>query len=84
MSLFNPLVKVCPLVTNPSISKYPNVSTPTVAIDSSQRISQTQNLTQWVYISTIQSANPNHIYQYKSQTERIQALQGRLSIKQCR
>ena len=79
MSLFDPLVKVCPQVTNSNI-----VSTPTVAINSSQRISQTQNLNQWFYVSTVQAATPNYVYQYKSQTERIQALQGRLSINQCR
>jgi hypothetical protein len=79
MSLFDPLVNVCPQVTNPAF-----VSTPTVAIDSSQRVSQIQNLNQWFYVSTVQAATPNYVYQYKSQTERIQALQGRLSLNQCR
>jgi len=76
--LFDPLVKVCPQVTNPSIS------TPTVAVDSYQVITQARNQTQWFYVSTIQAATPNYVYQYKSQTERIQALQGRLSLNQCR
>ncbi len=76
MSLFDPLVKVCPQVTL--------LSTPTVAIDSSQRASQIQNLNQWFYVSTVQAATPNYVYKYKSQTERIQALQGRLSLNQCR
>ena len=76
MSLFDPLVKVCPQVSQ--------VSTPTVAVDCYEVITQIQNQTQWYYVSTIQAAKPGFTYQYKSQTERIQALQGRLSLKQCR
>jgi len=76
--LFDPLVKVSPQVTNPSIS------TPTVAVDSYQVITQARNQTQWYYVSTVQAATPGFTYQYKSQTERIQALQGRISLNQCR
>ena len=55
---------------------------PLVAKDSSQYISNQQDLTQYIYVSTIQSQKSNYVYQYKSQTERIQALQGKLSNPQ--
>jgi hypothetical protein len=31
----------------------------------------------------LQAAKPGYVYQYKSQTERLQALMGRLSQNQC-
>ena len=55
------------------------LSTPSVAVDTYQKMTLTQNRTNWFYISTIQAAKPNYVYQYKSGTERIQALMGRLS-----
>jgi len=58
------------------------ISTPQIAINSSQLLNKTQNLTQWIYVSTVQAAKPGYVYQYKSQTERIQSLMGGLS--QCR
>jgi len=59
-------------------------STPQVALNSYQLTGNIQNKTQWYYVSTIQAANPSYVYQYKSQTERIQSLMGRLTKNQCR
>jgi hypothetical protein len=59
------------------------MSTPQVAVNSSQVSTRLQGQTQWFYVSTLQAANPTYKYQYKSQTERIQALMGRLSQGQC-
>jgi hypothetical protein len=64
-------------------STFTLLNTPLVAENASQLITQAQNQTGWVYVSTIQSAKPNYVYQYKSQTERIQAKMGRLSLNQC-
>jgi hypothetical protein len=60
------------------------MSTPQVAVNSYQLTGRLQNQTQWFYVSSIQAANPKYVYQYKSQTERLQALMGRLSQNQCR
>jgi hypothetical protein len=57
------------------------ISTPQVAVNSSQLLNTTQNLMQWAYVSTVQAARPGYVYQYKSQTERIQALMG--GLNQC-
>jgi hypothetical protein len=54
-----------------------------IAENASQLVSQTQNQTEWAYVSTIQGTKPNYVYQYKSQTERIQAKMGRLSLGGC-
>ena len=54
-----------------------------VAENASQLITQAQNQTGWAYVSTIQAEKPNYVYQYKSQTERIQAKLGKLSLNQC-
>jgi hypothetical protein len=59
------------------------ISTPQIAINSSQVISGLQNRTQWNYVSTLQATVPNYVYKYKSQTERIQSLIGRLSQGPC-
>jgi hypothetical protein len=58
------------------------ISTPQIAINSSQLLNTNQNLMQWAYVSTVQAVKPGYIYQYKSQTERIQSLMGGLT--QCR
>ena len=58
------------------------ISTPQIAINSSQLSNRTLNLTNYIYVSSIQAARPGYVYQYKSQTERIQSLMGGLS--QCR
>ena len=55
-------------------------STPQVAVNSSQVTNQLLNLTTYAYVSTIQSTTPGYVYKYKSQTERIQALMGKISI----
>ena len=55
------------------------ISTPQIAINSSQLLNKTLNLTNYIYVSTVQAAVPGYIYKYKSQTERIQALMGGLS-----
>ena len=65
----------------PSVSQ---ISTPAVAVDSYQLADRVQNRTNWNHVSSIQAAKPGYVYQYKSQTERIQSLMGRLSLKQCR
>lgn len=57
-------------------------STPTVAVDASEVLRNNRDLTQQVQVSTIQSVKPNYKYQYKSQTERIQTLMGRLNNPQ--
>lgn len=67
---------ICPVCCNP----------PTVAINASEVANNNRNLTQYIYSSTIQGqrqvVNPNYRYQYKSQTERIQALLGRVNNPQ--
>ena len=65
----------------PSVSQ---ISTPGVLVDSYQLADRVQNRTNWNHVSSIQAAKPGYVYQYKSQTERIQSLMGRLSLKQCR
>ena len=65
----------------PSVSQ---ISTPSIAKNSFQLIDKVQNITNWNHVSTIQAAKPGYVYQYKSQTERLQALMGRLSQNQCR
>ncbi len=57
-------------------------STPQVAGDASEVLRNNRDLTQYVYVSTIQSARPNYTYQYKSQTERLQTLIGKISNPQ--
>jgi len=59
------------------------ISTPQIAVNSSQNLNTLQNQAQWFYVSTIEATVPNYKYQYKSQTERIQALMGRISQGQC-
>ncbi len=60
----------------------PCCNPPVVAVNASEVISDARNLTQYVYVSTIQSQVPNYKYQYKSQTERIQTLIGKLANPQ--
>jgi hypothetical protein len=55
---------------------------PQVAVNASQVLENNRNLTQYAYVSTIQAQRPNKPYQYKSQTERLQALMGKLSNPQ--
>jgi hypothetical protein len=61
-----------------------SLSTLSVASNSYQLTDKAQNRTNWNHVSSIQAAKPGYVYQYKSQTERIQSLMGRLSLKQCR
>jgi hypothetical protein len=62
-------------------------STPQIAVNSSQLITNTQNLSQWIYVSTVTAqnkvTNPNYIFTYKDQSDRLQAKMGRLSLNQC-
>ncbi len=69
-------------------------STPMVAVDSSQITNSIQNRTQWFYVSTFQApyystlaagqpTNNLRLFQYISQTDRIQAKIARLSQGQC-
>ncbi len=60
----------------------PCCNPPVVAVNASEVISDARNLTQYVYVSTIQSQVPGYKYQYKSQTERIQTLIGKLANPQ--
>ena len=60
----------------------PCCNPPVVAVNASEVIADARNLTQYVYVSTIQSQVPNYKYQYKSQTERIQTLIGKLANPQ--
>jgi hypothetical protein len=57
-------------------------STPQVSVDASEVLRNNRDLTQYVYVSTIQSERPNYKYQYKSQTERLQTLIGKISNPQ--
>ena len=61
-------------------------STPQVALDASEVTRYEQDLTNYVYASTITSVRaaktPGYQYQFKSQTERIQALIGRITTPQ--
>jgi hypothetical protein len=59
------------------------ISTPQVALNSYQGTVNQQNLTNWIYVSTVQAATPNYVYKYKSHAERLQALSGRLNLGQC-
>jgi len=60
------------------------ISTPQIALNSYEGAVNQQNLTNWIYVSTVQAARPNYVYQYKSQTERLQAFIGRLKLDSCR
>ena len=51
-------------------------------MDASEVLRNNRDLTQYVYVSTIQSERPNYTYQYKSQTERLQTLIGKISNPQ--
>lgn len=57
-------------------------STPQVALNASEVFRNNRDLSQYIYVSTIQGERPNYKYQYKSQTERIQTLMGRLNNPQ--
>ena len=63
-------------------------STVQVAVNSSQLSESIQGQVNYVHVSTIEGIKrttmPNYKYQYKSQTERIQALLGRLYQGPCR
>jgi hypothetical protein len=56
---------------------------PKVAQNASEVTDNNRDLTQYIYVSTIQSARqqvrPNYKYKYKSQTERIHTLIGKLT-----
>jgi hypothetical protein len=60
----------------------PGGAVPQVAVNASEVLRNNRDLTQYVYVSTIQSQVPNYKVQYKSQTERIQTLMGRLNNPQ--
>lgn len=45
-------------------------------------IADARDLSQYIYVSTIQAARPGYKYQYKSQTERLQTLMGKLNNPQ--
>jgi hypothetical protein len=55
---------------------------PKVAVDASELSRRNNDLTNYIYVSTIQSVKPGFTYQFKSQTERIQALMGKLTTPQ--
>jgi hypothetical protein len=74
-------------ISNVYVSTFTLIGVPAVASNASQLTSQTQQNAQWYYVSTIQAANqvtnPNYQYQYKSQTERLAAKLGRLTLNGC-
>ena len=57
-------------------------SPPQVAVNASEVLRNNRDLTQYIYVSTIQEQRPTYTYQYKSQTERIQTLMGKLNNPQ--
>ncbi len=57
-------------------------STPQVALNADEVLTNNRNLTQYIYVSTIQSQVPGYVYKYKSQTERIQTLLGKVNNPQ--
>lgn len=71
----------CPFKTTVLTSTFTLLQTPSVAQNASEPISLLQNQSQWVYVSTVQGTTPNYTYQYKSETERIQAKMGRCSLR---
>ena len=75
--------RTCCLNNGTLVSTFTLLQTPAIAANASQLISQTQQQNQWVYVSTVQAAIPNYKYQYKDQTERINAKIGRLSLNNC-
>jgi hypothetical protein len=68
-------------VWNSGVAQVGN-STPQVAVNASEVFRNNRNLTEYIYVSTVQGQRPGYIYQFKSQTERIQALQGRMNTPQ--
>ena len=68
-------------VWNSGVTQVGN-STPQVAVNASEVLTNGRNLTEYIYVSTIQGQRPGYTYQYKSQTERIHALQGRMNNPQ--
>jgi len=74
---------ICGVQTNVLTSTFTLLNNPNIAENASQVISLQQCQTEYVYVSTIQGTLPNYKYQYKSQTERIQAKLGRLSLNNC-
>ena len=79
--------RTCCIPNQPEASTFTLLNTPAVALDFSQVVSQTQQQTQWIYVSTVQAekqvTNPNYSFQYSSQTDRINAKLGRLSLGGC-
>jgi hypothetical protein len=79
--------RTCCIPNGQKVSTFTLLATPTIASNSSQIISQTQQLTQWIYVSTLEAtkkvSNPNYSIQYTSQTDRINAKLGRLSLGSC-
>lgn len=55
---------------------------PEVAVNASEVVTNNRDLTQYIYTSTIQGQIPNYKYQFKSQTERLQVLNGKLTNPQ--
>lgn len=59
---------------------------PEVAVNASEVVTNNRDLTQYIYFSTIQSQSQmlpqKNKYQFKSQTERLQVLNGKLTNPQ--
>jgi hypothetical protein len=55
---------------------------PEIAANASEVIANNRDLTQYIYTSTIQGQIPGYKYQFKSQTERLQTLNGKLTNPQ--
>jgi len=85
MSRFN--TGLCCIPNGSAVSTFTLLKTPAVAQNEYQAITTLQNTTQAYSVSTVtaynKTINPNYAYQYRSQTDRIQAKLGRLALGGC-
>lgn len=58
-------------------------STPQIAVNNYDITARLQEQTNYIYASTINGSKPKKRYQFKTETERIQALLGKLSFGNC-
>jgi len=85
MSRFN--TGICCIPNGVPVSTFTLLQTPAVAQTEYQSITNLQNTTQAFYVSTVtaynKAINPTYAYQYRSQTDRINAKLGRLALGGC-
>jgi hypothetical protein len=79
--------RICQCITTTLTSTFTLLCNPAVAQDEYQVTANRRNTNEWAFVSTVTATNrltqPNYRFQYKSQTDRIQAKLGRLSLNQC-